>query len=144
MKKSEIRDENSEIDDLAKFISSEFNKINVEPDDDLLEYVISNTRLENKDHQKVKHIVRSMMNNKSVQVIQNHDLRLNQFMDILEKNSNLSDLVDNRLHFGKKHLNIAKRIFLMQITQNYLSFLKFYFLDDLLKRQSSYNSATIK
>ena len=69
---------------------------------------------------------------------------LKKSIDRLQRNGDLSNLIDPTLHFSDKHLGVASRIFNLQITQNYLSALKYFFLDELVSKQNIFNSATLE
>jgi hypothetical protein len=64
-----------------------------------------------------------------------------QILNSIEKNKNLWDVSDPILHFNKRHMSFLSRIFYLQITQNYLSALKWFFTRDLIEKQTKFNSA---
>jgi len=67
---------------------------------------------------------------------------LNSILKSLETNRDLTKIPDNILHFGKRHMSMASRIFYWQTTQNYLAALKWFILDDLVSQQTKFNSVT--
>ncbi len=70
----------------------------------------------------------------------NYEIRT--IINNLEKNRDLSSLKDPVLHFSSGHLNIAKRVFDLQIVQNYLAAIKYKIIDDLTNKQTQFNYAT--
>src|SRR5574338_505892 len=69
-------------------------------------------------------------------------VNLRQLINRLEKNKDLTNLMDGVLHFGKRHMSIAKRIFFLQVTQNYLSAVKYMTINELVSKQTLFNVAT--
>jgi hypothetical protein len=66
---------------------------------------------------------------------------MKQLFNKLEKNKDLSDLRDGVFHFGKSHMGIAKRIFFLQVTQNYLAALKYLIINDIVTKQTLFNTS---
>ncbi|MGB6463781.1 MAG: hypothetical protein WA799_02775 [Nitrosotalea sp.] len=66
---------------------------------------------------------------------------MKQLFNKLEKNKDLSDLRDGVFHFGKSHMGLAKRIFFLQVTQNYLAALKYLIINDVVTKQTLFNTS---
>ena len=69
---------------------------------------------------------------------------IEQIFKNLNENKDLVNTIDKTLHFGKKHLGVAFYLFNRQITQNYLSALKYYILDEFSQKQTWFNADTLK
>lgn len=67
-----------------------------------------------------------------------------QIMNSMDKNKNLIGLSDSVMHFNRRHLGLLQRILNLQITQNYLSALKYFILDDFARQQTKFNFTTEK
>ena len=154
-----------ENEDLLNFISFELSKENLDGQENILDKVVN--YIEDKYHSKeeVKAILQTKINNFQQIAKMRNELQadrhqastydvsslgsssnifgnMKSIFNKLEKNRDLSDLRDGVFHFSKNHMGLAKRIFFLQVTQNYLAAVKYIIINDLVTRQSSFNAAT--
>jgi len=150
----------SNLDALVNFIALQLFKMNI-TDEHILDTIIKNidgkylTKTEIK--QKIIHQLEKFEETnkkfseeqelpnkkidfqKQIKINSNENKILKELTLRLDRNANLETSIDRTLHFGNKHYGIISRIFNLQLTQNYLSALKYLILDDLVTKQSKFN-----
>jgi len=128
-----------DFDALISFLAKELSKNNESVSDENIELVSEN--IENKYYSKnqiqeflKQEIQKQTMNN-------SNSSNSDNFQTILTKISNNKELSDpgGNIKFSKRQLGFLRKIFYMNMTQNYLSALKWYMTDDLIKNQNNFN-----
>lgn len=166
--RKEIKKKKLENERLLTFIATELSKSDIQNKNDVLDIIIDDIDTKYSTKQEVKTILQSKLEEVTKSKISPDDLlleqinyqsskntpysaggsdprpyvNLRQLINRLEKNKDLTNLMDGVLHFGKRHMSIAKRIFFLQVTQNYLSAIKYMTINDLVNRQTLFNFAT--
>jgi len=164
--RDDIQHQKEEGEQLLNFIASQLAKAEIEIDDEILESVLDDVKLKHFTTEELK----SSLKNK-ISSLKEKNLKSNSFASIdaaivsnlknlpadiskefteslnknlgrLDRNKDLSDLQDSVMHFSQGHQGFLKRIFNLQISQNYLSALKFFILNDLTTRQTVFNQST--
>ena len=160
--RKEIKKNKLENEHLLTFIAAELSKSDIQNKNEVLDMIINDIDIKYSTKQEVKTILQSKLEEITKSKITSDDLlleqinhqssenisfstegsesrlygNLRQLINRLEKNKDLTNLMDGVLHFGKRHMNIAKRIFFLQVTQNYLSAIKYMTINDLVNRQT--------
>jgi len=162
-----IKNQNDDEENLLNFVAAELAKTDIQTDDEILEVITKDIEPRNSTKNEFKLLLKSKVNlikkqtnqsydsthihqNDVVQTsggIHTNDLKefnesFKQSIGRLERNKDLFDLHDPVLHFSDSHQGFLKRIFNLQTTQNYLSALKYYILNDLITRQSIFNDTS--
>jgi FkbM family methyltransferase len=166
--RKEIKKKKLESECLLNFIADELSKSDIQNKNDVLNMIIDDIDVKYSTKQEVKTILQNKIEDLVKSKISPYDalmeqidlpssenilysgqisnsrsyVNLRQLINRLEKNKDLTNLMDGVLHFGKHHMSFAKRIFFLQITQNYLSAIKYMTINDLITRQTLFNSAT--
>jgi len=94
------------------------------------------------ERNELSNINSSQIVEKNVKYYSTKDIE--QIFQNLNENKDIVNTIDKTLHFGKKHLGVAFYLFNRQITQNYLSALKYYILDEFSQKQTWFNADTLK
>jgi len=162
-----IKNQNDDEENLLNFVAAELAKTDIQTDDEILEVITKDIEPRYSTKNEFKLLLKSKVNlikkqtnqsygstyihqNDVVQTssgIHTDDLKefnesFKQSIGRLERNKDLFDLHDPVLHFSDSHQGFLKRIFNLQTTQNYLSALKYYILNDLITRQSIFNDTS--
>jgi len=153
---------------LLTFIATELSKSDIQNKNDVLDRIIDYLDTKYSTKQEVKTILQNKLEDLKKSQISPDDLLLEQvnrqsleniiytgdesdpslyvnlrkLINRLEKNKDLTNLMDGVLHFGKRHMSVAKRIFFLQVTQNYLSAIKYMTINELVNKQTLFNMAT--
>lgn len=146
---------------ILDFIAYELSKSNTEIQEGTLENIVNYIDDKYSTKDEVKEILQNKIENFNTINFQFRDTQntpnvgidntvvnskifrnMRQLFNKLENNKDLSNLQDTVLHFGSKHMSIAKRIFFLQVTQNYLSAIKYFVINDLVSKQTTFNYAT--
>jgi len=126
--------------DVMDFLIHESAKITEELDDKTIDLIMKEANIENFSKNEFRRLVNERKNiSKSTKTL---PMKLDASLQSMYANQNLTTAVDPILHFSPSHLGFLKRIFNMQITQNYLNALKFFITDDHLKKQTAFNVST--
>jgi len=153
-----ISDNKKNYENLLDFIITELSKSQTTVDDHILESLANNINSKYYTKEETKNFLREKFN--QVQKIHSFDKNIQeqnsihyfnhndatnlidkQILNSITKNKNLFDTSDQTLHFSKRHMSFLSKIFYLQITQNYLNALKWYFTSELVEKQTKFNSA---
>lgn len=164
--RADIQHQKEEGEQLLNFIASQLAKAEIEIDDEILEAVLDNVKLKHFTTAELKSSLKNKINsfkeknlksksiasldaalvsnlkNLPLDISKEFNESLNKNLGRLDRNKDLSDLQDSVMHFSQGHQGFLKRIFNLQIFQNYLSALKFFILSDLTTRQTVFNQST--
>lgn len=164
--RDDIQHQKEEGEQLLNFIASQLAKAEIEIDDEILESVLDDVKLKHFTTEELKSSLKnkisslkeknlksnsfasidaaivSNLKNLPVDISKEFTESLNKNLGRLDRNKDLSDLQDSVMHFSQGHQGFLKRIFNLQISQNYLSALKFFILNDLTTRQTVFNQST--
>ena len=140
-----IMNQKNESGHILDFVITELSKTSDEYDKDTLDFVLKNINIDNITSEELNNLIAKQKNlSKPIFSGSSSSLsitNLNASLRALKANCDLTTSIDRILHFSPIHLGFAKKIFNMQVTQNYLNALKFYFTDELLQKQTAFNVA---
>jgi len=160
-----VKKNTTNYDNLIDFIASKLSRLKIENEDEVLNIIVNNiptnyftkneikTTIQNKIlyHQSNQDMANTLDNTKVndfnsnlLGLIKGNQsvIDFKQMLRRLEKNQDLSSLSNDSLHFSKHHLSLVSILFHRQVTQNYLSALKWFLINDLVTKQTKFNSAT--
>ena len=154
--REDIKIKNLEFDRLLDFLAMELSKLTLEQKE-TVPIIVDNIKTQKFTKNEITQLLYSKLdeiNNshdekqsleiamKSPSNVQN-EMAVEQktILNRLKNNKDLTVFVDNTLHFNKRHLSFLSRILYRQITQNYLSALKWYITNDFVTQQSKFNLA---
>ncbi len=164
--RADIQHQKEEGEQLLNFIASQLAKAEIEIDDEILEAVLGDVKLKHFTTEELKSSLKNKINsfkeknlksesiasldaalvsnlkNLPLDISKEFNESLNKNLGRLDRNKDLLDLQDSVMHFSQGHQGFLKRIFNLQISQNYLSALKFFILSDLTTRQTVFNQST--
>jgi len=160
--KEKINKNKRNYENLLNFITTELSKSKITLNDEILETITENIKSKYSTKEETKELLNKKFETAKEQLslkmqIQEQNLPYNlnrtrvtsptfnftnkNTIKALEQNKDLSDTSDEILHFSKHHLSFVSRIFYLQVTQNYLKALKWYFTNELIEKQTKFNTA---
>jgi len=132
-----------EHENLLEFIASELANSSIS-DDEKIGKIVDNIKSKYYTKNEIKNQIETSI--QKTQLTKFNEMMTGEYgsefknlIDRIEQNRDLQNPADKVLRFNKAHLNLLSKIFHMQITQNYLSALKWFITDDLVTKQSQFN-----
>lgn len=160
--KEKVNKNKRNYENLLNFIITELSKSKITLNDEILETITENIKSKYSTKEETKELLNKKFETAKEQLslkmqIQEQNLLYNlnrtrvtsptfnftnkNTIKALEENKDLSDTSDEILHFSKRHLSFVSRIFYLQVTQNYLKALKWYITNELIEKQTKFNTA---
>jgi len=140
-------------DELISFLARELSKINTQNYSKLIDKILNNFNPIYIPKQDVKELIEKQIEKHKTENVNLSgqesfddkkvaDPALNQLINRLERNRDLTNIVDPTLHFSSVHSNFLQKVFNLELSQNYLSALKYFIINELVEKQSIFNFAT--
>ena len=149
----EIKKQKKIDEEMLDFLAFEISQIKLTNYNEIIEMVTKNVKMKYDASEEIKERLQNKiekLNSDNIssqgKTVKSFNLNnitttteLRSFLNRLDKNKNLIDLVDSNLRFSNSHLNFLQRVFNLQITQNYLSALKYFIINDFSEKQTKFN-----